>query len=1058
MTDSVQCPRCGEENPARFRLCGFCGTPLVVVASREERKTVTIVFTDLVGSTALAEAVDSEALREVMGRYYEAMTRVLQRHGGTIAKFIGDAVMAVFGLPKLHEDDALRAVRAASEMQAALERLNADLRARYGVALAVRTGVNTGEVVVGDARAEEGLVIGDAVNVAARLEQTAGRMEVLIGDATQRLVRDAVDTERIVVELKGKTQPITAYRLVRVHGEEGVARRQDAPMVGRESELALLTHAYRDAVEHGGARSVTILGEAGAGKSRLIREFVAGLHGEAHVLRGRCLHYGEGITFWPIVEVVRGATGIMPETTGEQALEKLRASIDDAAIVERLAATIGLIDASFPIGELFWATRAFLEGLATERPAVVVIDDIHWAEETFIELLEHLTDSTEVGPILLLATSRHDLLEERPAWGTGPRRERIILEPLSEAESAQVVTNLLDAALEPAVRSRIVKAADGNPLYVEQLLGSLIDDGLLERRDDRWVPTRDLGDLRAPPSIHALLAARLDRLDRDERAVVEPASVVGFEFPQSAVQALVADSVDDRVWFLCMLLARKQLIQSTPASAITGEEGYRFRHMLIHDAVYGRILKRQRAELHERFVAWADGVDTYRGRSTEYEEILGWHLEQAYRYLSELGLIDEHGERLGRRAAERLSSAGRRAFIRGDMAATASLFSRAVATLPEGDAVARALLPDLAEAQLDLGDFAGARQSVERAKTSAYGAGDITLAAKARLIGLLVDRQSEAEAGWDARVLAEVEGALPIFEAHGDHAGSATAQRLLFYIHGSACRYAEAAEAAEAIIGHAREIADVRLQRRGMVGYGQAAMYGPTPVTEALASCQGFLADAEGDRRTEALIRLSLAQLRALCGDFGTARDEYRSAQRMLAELGPGVLTASTATDSAVVELLAGDLEAAERELRRDMASLSQMGERFLLATVTGLLARVRYRAGDVDDADRFSRQAQEMAADDDLMEQARWRGIRARVLVRRGELDAALRLAREAVATHAETSAPILRAEVEEDLAEVLAVRGDLEEADALRARAVACYRAKGVRGPLAARLVRRP
>ena len=1052
MTDSVQCPSCGEENPARFRLCGFCGTPLVVAVAREERKTVTIVFTDLVGSTALAEAVDSEALREVMARYYEVMTRVLQRHGGTIAKFIGDAVMAVFGLPKLHEDDALRAVRAASEMQAALERLNADLRARYGVELAVRTGVNTGEVVVGDAKAEEGLVIGDAVNVAARLEQMADRMEVLIGDTTHRLVRDAVDAERIVVELKGKSQPFTAHRLIRVHGEEGVARRADAPMVGRESELALLTQAYRDAIEHGGARTVTILGEAGAGKSRLIREFVSGLHGEAHVLRGRCLHYGEGITFWPIVEVVRGATGIMPETTGEQALDRLRASIDDPKIVERLAATIGLVDASFPVGELFWATRAFLESLAIERPTVVVIDDIHWAEETFIELLEHLTDSTEVGPIVILATSRHDLLEERPAWGTGPRRDRIILEPLSDSESEQIVSNLLDAALEPAVRARIVKAADGNPLYVEQLLSSLIDDGLLELRGDRWVATRHLGDLRAPPSIHALLAARLDRLDRDERSVVEPASVVGFEFPQAAVQALVADSVDDRVWFLCMLLARKQLIQSTPASAITGEEGYRFRHMLIHDAVYGRILKRQRAELHERFVAWADGVDTYRGRATEYEEILGWHLEQAYRYLSELGPIDPHGERLGRRAAERLSSAGRRAFIRGDMAATASLFSRAVATLPDGDPMARALLPDLAEAQLDLGDFAGARQSVERARASADMAGDAPLALKAGLIGLLVDRQSDAEAGWDARVLAEVERSLPIFEAHGDHAGSATAQRLLFYIHGSACRYAQAAEAAEAIIDHAREVADVRLQRRGMVGYAQAAMYGPTPVGEAIASCEAFLAEAEGDRRTEALIRLSLAQLSAMHGDFDAARDQYRGAQGMLAELGPGVLTASTATDSAVVELLAGDLEAAERELRRDMASLTEMGERFLLATVTGLLARVRYRAGDLDDADRYSRQAQEMAADDDLMEQARWRGIRARVLVRRGESDEALRLAREAVALHAGTSAPILRAEVEEDLAEVLLVRGDLEEADELRARVAACYLAKGASAPITA------
>ncbi|HET8743044.1 MAG TPA: adenylate/guanylate cyclase domain-containing protein, partial [Gaiella sp.] len=383
------CSACGTENPDIARFCLACGTQLAEAAPPQEmRKVVTIVFSDLKGSTSLGEALDSEALREVMTRYFDAMRAELERHGGVIEKFIGDAVMAVFGLPRLHEDDALRAVRAAAGMQAALERINGDLQTRYGVQLANRTGVNTGEVVAGDPSTGQRLVTGDAVNVAARLEQAAGEREVLLGELTYRLVKHNVEVEEVEpLELKGKAERVPAFRLVGVRQVVVAPARRESPVVGREPELARLAGVFEEARSASAARLLTIIADAGVGKTRLTQEFVRRLGDGALGLEGRCLPYGDGITFWPLAEALKTEAGIIDDDTADEARAKLRAVVGAAGddVAERVATMVGLGEQPFPVEELFWGVRRLLETRARERPVVLVVQDIHLAEPTLLE-------------------------------------------------------------------------------------------------------------------------------------------------------------------------------------------------------------------------------------------------------------------------------------------------------------------------------------------------------------------------------------------------------------------------------------------------------------------------------------------------------------------------------------------------------------------------------------------------------------------------------------------------------------------------------------------------
>jgi len=750
------CPGCGEENPVRFRLCGFCGTALAAeLPAQEVRKTVTIVFSDLKGSTDLGERLDPETLREVMTSYFEAMRAELERHGGTIEKYIGDAIMAVFGLPAVHEDDALRAVRAADGMRRALERLNERLDATLGVRLANRTGVHTGEVVAGDPTTGQRLVTGDPVNTAARLEQAAPANEVLIGELTFRLVRDAVAVEPVeALTLKGKAEPVPAYRLLEVRGDEGRARRQDTAFVGRDKEMAHLAAAFAEASSSRTARMVTIVADAGVGKSRLIKEFTTSLADRAEVIRGRCLPYGEGITFWPLVEVVRGAAEIHEDDPPEAARNKLRSLVADARVAARVASVVGLNQTQFPLPEIFWGARRLLELLAERRPLVLVVDDIHWAEPAFLDLLHHVIDTATDAPIVLLTTARHELLEGRPDWGDRPSSTRLVLQPLSDADAARIVEGLIGVAgLPDDVRERVVSAAEGNPLFVEQMLSMLLESGAIRFDDGRWVRADESAEIGIPPSIEALLAARLDGLAREERAVVEPAAVIGLEFARPAVEELSPLAVRADVPRHLDALARHRFVRPE-TRASSGEGNYRFAHLLIRDAAYAGILKRARAELHERFVVWADRVNADRDRAPEFEEILGYHLEQAFRYRAELGPLDHRGREIGADAARRLMAAGQRAYLRGDMHAAANLFRRAVALQESHRPERLALMPYLAETLWELGELDEAERTIDEAIRVAQEIWDEALAADARIVRLFVDNLRGIE-GWSGRVLEE---------------------------------------------------------------------------------------------------------------------------------------------------------------------------------------------------------------------------------------------------------------------------------------------------------------
>ena len=1012
------CAACGVENPDIARFCLACGTQLAEARPPQEtRKVVTIVFSDLKGSTSLGEALDSEALREVMTRYFDAMRGELERHGGVIEKFIGDAVMAVFGLPRLHEDDALRAVRAASGMQAALEELNDELQRVYGVQLANRTGVNTGEVVAGDPSTGQRLVTGDAVNVAARLEQAAGEREVLLGELTYRLVRDSVDVQEVEpLTLKGKSEPVPAYQLVRVK-DAGVEVRRAAPLVGRERELDALEAIFAEVVETSSARLATLVADAGVGKSRLTAEFLDRIADRAVWLRGRCLPYGDGITFWPLAEALKAAAGIVNEDTAGSAIEKLSALTDSAGegVTERLAAMIGIRPEPFAMEELAWAMRRYLEHTAADRPVALVVEDVHWAEPSLLELIEQLVQAIHDAPVLVLCPARPALVDANPDWGIGERATRLEVQPLGDEASRAMVESLLGGAtLDPEVCDRIVAAAEGNPLFAEQLLRMLVDEGVLERENGSWLATGELSELHVPPTIQALLAARLDTLASAERSVIEPASVVGYVFSDAAVSALAPPDVSQRVASELTALAEKHLVQRVDEG---DEAHHRFQHIMIRDTAYDGILKRARADLHERFVVWADEVN--RDRRAEFEEILGYHLEQAWTYLSELGPLDERGRAIGEDGSRRLASAGRRAFARGDVPAAATLLGRAAALLPEANSERLRLLPEHGEALLMMGRFDEATAALDEATSHETAAP--SAAARAKLVQLLV-RLRTGDENWDpTAVEEEIAATIEVFRDAADEAGLAMAWRLLAWVAGIACRFGEAAIASRHAIEHAKEAGDIRQERRATATYAAAAALGPTLVDEAIERCEAAIELTAGDRQSEGIVLSVLATLYAMQGEFDHARELAARGRTVFEELGLEMDKARLGMETSSIERLAGDLEAAERELRASYDALDAVGERYVLSTVAGFLAQTLLELGEIEQASAMCERSRELATDADVATQGLWRYVRGRILARQDAAAEGERITREALAYLAPTEAIVYRIEGQIALGETL-------------------------------------
>jgi class 3 adenylate cyclase len=639
------CSSCGAENPAGFRFCGSCGAALEeTTRAREVRKTVTILFCDVTGSTALGERLDSESLRRVMERYFTLAREVLERHGGKVEKFIGDAVMAVFGIPLVHEDDALRAARAANELRDELGGLNADLQREFGIELQVRMGVNTGEVVTSEGGT---LATGDAVNVAARLEQAAEPGDILIGDSTRQLAEGALELEPVEpVEAKGKAEPLVAHRLLGVRADSpGFERRFDTPFVGRGGELEQLVQAYARAVRDSSCQLFTVLGPAGMGKSRLVLEFVES-QSDAIVLRGRCLAYGEGITYFPLVEILE-QIAMDAELGGV-----LAADHEARGLVNTVSTAIGLADEEVLTREdTFRAVRRLFETFAGRSPLILIFDDVHWAEQTLLDLVDHIADWSREAPILPLCIARPEFLDSRPGWGGGKMNAAtILLEPLSEDEAETLIENLLVGSdLSDHVRQRITASAEGNPLFVEQMLALLAQSG----GDGN-------GDVVVPPTIQALLATRLEQLPSGERVAAERASVIGKEFWRTALLEIGGE--------LAALpgLVRKELIRPYRSALFPVEDAFRFRHQLIRDAAYDGMPKELRSELHERFGRW---LETNR---SEYEEIVGYHFEQAFRLREQLGPVDDELQALAGRVRARRRAGGHHAPRSFDRSAAAS--------------------------------------------------------------------------------------------------------------------------------------------------------------------------------------------------------------------------------------------------------------------------------------------------------------------------------------------------------------------------------------------------
>jgi class 3 adenylate cyclase/tetratricopeptide (TPR) repeat protein len=1009
----------------------------------EVRKTVTVLFADIVSSTSRGEQTDPESTRRMLARYFEAMRRVVERHGGTVEKFIGDAVMAVFGIPALHEDDALRSVRAAHEMSAAIEALNDELSSSGWPPISLRIGINTGEVVAGDADNSQTLVTGDAVNVAARLEQAAGPGEVILGAATYRLVREAIEAGAMPsLELKGKAEPVEAYRLLSVKEHEPM-RRHDTPLVGRQRELRILGDAFERAKQEEACHLFTLLGSAGVGKSRLVHEFLQLVRGDAQVLRARCLPYGEGITFWPIVELAQAAAEITPADAAQTAREKLETLLEGAderdAIVERVAAAIGLSDAAVAAEEIFWGVRKLLEAIAQRRPLIVVIDDLNWAEPTMLDLIEHVADWSHEAPILLLAIARPEMLDARPHWGGGKMNATtILLEPLSAADSAELVGNLIgDEALAHAIQGRIGETAEGNPLFVEELVAMLVDEGVLRRVNGGWQSDADLSQVSVPPTVSALVAARLERLEPSERDLIGRASVVGKVFQRSAVTELSPPERREDLVTRLMTLVRKELVRPD-RSGTTGDEAFRFRHILVRDAAYGSLPKEQRADLHARFAAWLERIAGE--RLLEYEEVIAYHLEQAHRYRAELGSTDELTRSLGIGAAEHLRAAGLRALARHDPPAARNLLSRAVALLQD-DRERAEILMHIAASAYEEGDFPRATGLYAEVKAAADRAGDELLGSRAQLQAIVWELQTNPFV--DEREVLTLADRVEALALEVDNKpGRVAAEIARAEIHLTRCRWTDNLSDLERARGLLDPSEDPRLWSGCNTNICNSLLHGPVPAAEAIVRIE--TADWRDD--TGQVVRLGkTAPLLAMLGRFDEARARASAGRDYQEERGLRLRVGTGALHRGGVEDLAGDLEAADRVFAEGIQILRSMGETAVLSTIAALRATVLYRLGRREETVAAIHLAQETGAPNDIATQVSWRVAAAQLEADDGHLEDADRIIHEAVALVEPTDFLELRGTAFEALAHVEARAGRRDGWKAALERALAEHDRKG-------------
>jgi class 3 adenylate cyclase/cellobiose-specific phosphotransferase system component IIA len=991
------CARCGRDDPGGSRFCGACGAPLQRTHDeRIIRKTVTVLFVDMKGSTELGEALDPEAFRRVMQDYYDMARQVIERHGGTVAKFVGDAVMAVFGIPRVREDDAVRSVRTAAEIRAHLRGVGS----AFGVELEVRVGINTGPVAAGSS--SDALALGDAVNVAARLEQAATPGEILLGSRTLQLVRDAVTVERLdPLVLKGKATPVEAWRLLSIDPvAPGLARRFDSPLVGREAEGKILWWAYDRAKTQLRCHLVALLGEAGVGKSRVVADWLRELGEDAMVLDGRCLHYGEGITFWPIAEALR-PLGARAETVLRR-LEK------------------GLVAAP---QELFFDVRQLIESVARARPVVVVLDDLQWAQPMLVDLVDHILEFSRDAAILLLCLARAESYEVSSVWDDSkPNVTVMTVRPLSDVEARHLLEQLKPRGLDGASRARLISACRGNPLFLEELARS----------------TRSGDSSSVPPSIQALLAARLEELPERELALLQRGAVEGEVFHRSALNRSGGDQRPEQTDAVLEALLRKGLIRIDGAQ-LSSEQTFRFHHLLVRDAAYDALAKATRVELHERFATWLE----HSGRSRwELDEISGWHLEQAAAYCGELGLPERAA--LAARSSDQLSAAGRRASARQDFGAADNLLSRALTQAPEDRGARASVALELADVLVQAAHFARVPQLLDEA------ASDPSLTPYTTLVhaALLLYTDPAEGAALTRRTVPRI---LDQLRATGDHRGVARAHFALFEAHWLASRADPSAAELRRVIAAARRANAADLEARALMFMAGPVVFGPaspTVMRQELAKMDaadigplvGFGAE---------FVRAALSRMN---GSFDEARLHCDGVRTAAAALGMPAFAAGAGQMAGDIELSAGRPAAAVAELRRTAAALDKLGEVAMRSTVLARLAYALLENEKPLQAERAAHQAEKLSAPEDVINFACTNGVLAEVFAQRGAFPRAEALAQSALSYALQTDFPSAHADAHLAMARVAAACGRRKAAAQSAGQALMACEMKGDK-PLADR-----
>jgi DNA-binding SARP family transcriptional activator len=1003
-----------RQDPVLSRRSASSGVPVA-------RRPVTVLCVVSQMESGSGTALDPEAHEVVNEHSVSGLAAILERYGGRLAISADERLMGVFGVASLHEDDALRAARASLEARDALETEAVILLRRHGASLTCRFGLATGEALVGGS-GPLGFA-GDVGARAAALAADAQPGQILISGLTQQLAAAAIETE-------GAGPDRFALRSAHA-GMRPLALRLDAPLVGREEEMRRLESGYLKAAGDRVTITVTVIGEAGLGKTRLVHEFARRLGRGVKVLTGHCLPYGEGITFWPLRELVLQAGA------GHGAMETIKALLggepDAAGIAERLHRAVGPgTQGSADAAEIFWAARRFLETLARSEPLLVVFEDLQWAEPTFLDLVESLALQPGRSPIVLACIGRPELLEQRPAWAAETDRNICLeLAPLGEGAA----TALLDAlageqCIPAATQARLIDTADGNPLYLEQLAVSLSEQTESEIR-----PV-------LPPTIQALLAARLQRLGPGPSSVLARAAIVGKIFGVEAVRELLPPEARDPVTRNLAALVSKGLVQQGGPGATSAEQ-YSFRHILIQQAAYRAIPKSLRAELHRRFADWFEGA--FDELVPHRAEILGYHLEQSARYWNELEPSGANSAVLSRRAFAYLQTAGRAAYDRGDTLAAVSLLDRAAGLLPADDPAIGRLHASLGAALMEAGQLEKARATLDHAQRIAAGSGDEGQHAHARVQALVLLLKMNQN---DAAV--EITRALPelrlIFDKNQDDLGRCRILQLEAALHWNHARSAAAEDAWQRAARYARGLNDRRQLTEILCWLASAALWGPTPAPDGIRRCEDYLAEIGDHPIGRAVILRYLAALYAMQDDVTKAHATLGRAKTLLDTLGP-TMTAALTQPADVIAMLAGDPATAERYLRLEYESLARMGERSVLASTAAKLARAIAAQGQsrYDEATYLIAISQDAAAGKDPGPEALGRGLSARILADRGRYPEALVLARSAAALSAQTDLLSERAEILLDLAHVLAAAGQVNEARAAASQAHDLYQRKG-------------